>query len=351
MANASLLHSVRGIPLSWVRRQCAGAVSQGVSHELLLERSLISLRHGDDRDQISPAQYLLLWMNIGISIEDAAQGLITDRFPLGHGALALRLMLGCTTLEGAFHAVRKFYSMSSGAVRLDLHTNHDYASISVRCEGRTETAAEIMEDTGLTFLFMCANVFLGRPMPIINVVTRDPAHFNLSGWHWAMKAPVRCGPVASIRFSKTLLASRPNHQICLNAYWACFRPWLQFIEEDEAAPVPASEFKLNGLAKKSGMSYATLRRRLERVQGGFRPHRERLLASAGIALLRESEASVDSVAAELGYADARSFRRFIKSATGKTPYEIRHGEPTPWDNDSSANIHQRIREITTRLEA
>jgi AraC-like DNA-binding protein len=351
MAGTLPLRAVAGVPASWIRRQCAGAVSEGVSQELLFERSLIKLPHGDEADQISPAQYLLLWMNTGISIEDAAQGLGTTRFPLGHSALALRLMLGCATLEGAIHAVKKFYSMSSGAVRLELHASHDYAALSVRCEGRIETAAEVMEDTGLTFLFMCINVFLGRPMPIINVITRDPTHFNLGGRHWAMKAPVRHGPVAAIRFSKAILASRPTHQRCHNAYWDCFRPWLQFIEEDEAAVVPASEFRLNDLAKKSGVSYATLRRRLERVHGGFRPHRERALANAGIALLRDSEASVDSVAAELGYADARSFRRFLKGATGKTPIEIRRGEAAPWDTaGSSAEIHRRIRETTARLE-
>jgi AraC-like DNA-binding protein len=351
MPGASPLDAARGIPASWIRRQCAGAVSEGVSQELLFERSLIKLRHGDDADQISPAQYLLLWMNTGMSIKDAAQGLGTTRFPLGHSALALRLMLGCASLEGAMQAVRKFYSMSSGAVRLELHTSHDYAALSVRCEGRIKTAAEVMEDTGLSFLFMCINVFLGRPMPVIDVITRDPTHFNLGGWHWAMKAPVRHGPIAAIRFSKALLASRPTRNGCHSAYWDCFRPWLQFVEEDETAIVPASEFRLNGLAKKSGVSYATLRRRPERAHGGFRPHRERTLANAGIALLRDSEASVDSVAAELGYADARSFRRFLKGATGKTPIEIRRGESAPWDTGGlSADIHRRIRETTALLE-
>jgi len=39
--------------------------------------------------------------------------------------------------------------------------------------------------------------------------------------------------------------------------------------------------------------------------------------------LRSSSRSTEAIAAELGYADSRSFRRFMKSATGKTPEALR----------------------------
>jgi len=46
-------------------------------------------------------------------------------------------------------------------------------------------------------------------------------------------------------------------------------------------------------------------------------------AKESLTLLRGSLRSVEAVAIELGYADARSFRRFIKGATGMTPEDLR----------------------------
>jgi len=90
------------------------------------------------------------------------------------------------------------------------------------------------------------------------------------------------------------------------------------------ARVPKLEdLRVDVLAAKAFVSPSTLRRRLTRIHGGFRLVRERLLVDASLTLLRGSLRSVEAVAIELGYADARSFRRFIKGATGMTPEDLR----------------------------
>ena len=342
---------VEGVPLSWLVRLCAGAEAQGVSRDQLFGQSLIDLHYGDDRDRISPAQHLLLCMNTAMAIDDAAHGFGSQRLQCSYSALSLRVMLGCSTLEAALYAVTKLYSLESSIVRVETGATGDVATLRFRADAKTESGSLILEDIALSWLFVCCGHFIGRPLPLIDVQTRDPAHMNLGARHWAAKAPVRHGAVTALHFPKAVLASRRIGQADGEAHWACLRPWLQFVESDAPAPALAqatvSALRLDRLARQEGLSPQALRRRL----GGFRQIRRQALADAGVALLRADGASVEAVAADLGYADARSFRRFLKGATGKTPSEIRATAAGPVSiAGSSPAVHRQIRHIASLLD-
>ena len=105
------------------------------------------------------------------------------------------------------------------------------------------------------------------------------------------------------------------------------------------------ELSVSSLAREAGVSPSTLRRRMQRDHGGFREARRQALIRSGLALLRNDRLSVDAVAVQLGYSDARSFRRFLKTATGRTPEEIRAGlEIASWATPNQL-VHQRIDEL------
>jgi len=340
-----------GIPLSWLARLCAGAEAQGVSREQLFAHSLIELQHGDDRDRISPAQHLLLCMNTALAIDDAAHGFGFSRLHCGYSALSLRVMLGCSTLDSALQAVARLYRLESSIVRIELASTDDAAILKVQAEAKTASGSFILEDIVVSWLFVCCSHFIGRPLPVIDVMTRDRAHMNVGHRHWAAKAPVRVGAASALRFSTAALALRRMGQAGGDAHWACLRPWLRFVEGDADAPSLAqatvSALRLDRLARQAGLSPQALRRRL----GGFRQIRRQALAEAGVALLRSGDASVEAVAADLGYADARSFRRFLKGATGKTPNEIRSADIMP-DSSGGPNpaVYGRIRHIASLLD-
>jgi transcriptional regulator GlxA family with amidase domain len=94
-----------------------------------------------------------------------------------------------------------------------------------------------------------------------------------------------------------------------------------------------------------------MRRRFEQVEGGFRGARQRALVDAAVARLRESTACVESIALELGYAAARSLRRFLKNSTGKTPQEIRDSVDEPGVSAVSEEaIYHRIEEVSALME-
>jgi AraC-like DNA-binding protein len=336
-----------GIPLSWVERQTLGAVAEGMSRDALYADTLIERRFGDDRDQVTPAQLTLLYMNICTAIEDEAHGLGGSRIKLGQAELAVRAMLGCSTLEMAISAMLRLYRLMSSAVRLELRTEGDEAVLAVSCdEGSTRALPCFLEDCYLSFTFMCLSHFAGRPLPLNMLETRDAMHVNLWGRHWATRSPVRLASVSALRMPLSVLRLPRGTEGGERTYPDLLLSWVDFVERDLTpsglAGVDAGLITVGEFARDAGVSSATMRRRMNREHGGFRQARKVALVSAGLKLLRSDQESVDAIAARLGYSDARSFRRFIKNATGRTPEELRAGQDIDALYMPNAAVKQRI---------
>jgi len=332
-----------GMPLDWVSRHVNGVVRQGLTFEQMMAASLIDLRHADNRDLVGPAQYLLLCMNTALGISDAAHGLARSRIDPAYTALGLRVALGCATLEDAILAVARLYRTASSAVQIELKTSQDVAILNVRADSADDADAILLEDTYLGWIFMHCMYFLGAAMPVIEVSTRDPLHFSLGHGHFAVGAPVRYASVTGMRFSRALLGRRAANRAGSNPHWECFRLWLDFIEHGDRWRTDSccDRLRLKDIADRAGVSTSTMRRRLLN-DGGFRHARERALVTAAIRKLRSTDDSVESIAADLGYSDGRSLRRFLKAATGTTPQQIRAAGLSADRNDG---------EVRARLQA
>lgn len=334
----------RGIPVNWIIQHCQGAVRQGLEAERLLQDAQIDpgyldAPHADA--EIDPAQYMLFTMNTAFHVQDALHGLGHDRIRIGNAAIGIRVMLGCATLEGALRAFEQFYGQATHSARVRLETEGDWARIGVISDSPLDRGDQIVEDMALAWVFMCASRFLGRALPVAEVQVRNGQHFNLGGRHWAIRAPVRANATAGLRFPKGLLAARRGGIASDEALWPCFRGWLRFVGIDE---LRGQAFDLDAdtatprsapADRPSGSSWPS-------IQPARRAERQRLLADRGMCLLRDSGQSVDTVAAELGYSDARSFRRFMKSATGLTPQQIRQCTGTGTDPQEIASRIQRL---------
>lgn len=333
------------MPLDWINRHVRGAERQGLAFDHVIATSMIDLRHGDNRDIIGPAQYLLLCLNTALGLDDAAHGLAHSRIDPRYTALGLRLALGCATLEDAILGVAKLYRAAAGAVQIELKTTHDAAILSVGADSGGADAV-MLEEIYLSWIFMHCLYYLGQAMPVISVTTRDPLHFNLGRDHFAVGAPVHFGSVTSMRFARSLLGRRTTSRAGANPHWECFRLWLDFIEHRDTgdAGVDASRRPhLKAMAAHAGVSTSTMRRRLLASDGGFRHARERTLVAAAVRKLRGSDDSVEAIASDLGYADARSLRRFLKAATGETPQQLRTSTSALPGNDGA--VRERLKLI------
>ena len=319
-----------GIPLGWVRRHALGAARQGLAVEDLLRKSTIVVRHDDDRDRVSPAQYLLLCMHTMLGVDDAAHGLARSSLGTLYPAMGLRMALGCPTLGDAFATLSRLYVLASNAIRLNLATDRDDAVLSVHVEGRTDQETAQLEEIYLGWTYMSCHYLLGRPLPVSTVSVRDPAHFNLGRRHWAMNGLVARDRATAFRFPRRLLGEGLTSRSGPIALWECQRLWLASLRgtgDDQSRRYldDGAFVRFGDLAAASGASPNTLRRRMRADGGSFRQARQRALVEAATDWLRSSDQRIEEIAIELGYSDERSFRRFVKNATGRTPQQIRSG--------------------------
>ena len=318
-----------GVPFGSIERQLAGAVRRGASFDQLLADSMIEVRHGDNRDVISPMHHCLLCMNTVISAGDATHALtrrtMSELFP----DIGLRVFLGCSSLEGALRALSRLYASALSSVQIQLTTEPDAAVLSIQVDADEESEAVILEEIWLVWIFMHILRFLGRAPSVSAVTLRDPFHFNLASRHWGIGAPVTYGEVTAFRFPRRLLGEAPASPAGENVQWECHKLWLEFLRHTPPAAA-VGDFVAGGgfvrfsdIARDAGVSPNTLRRQVQSPVGGFRQTRQTALVAAALGRLRDSGDSVESIAADLGYSDGRSLRRFLKTATGLTPQQVR----------------------------
>lgn len=328
MTKKSLMSLVR-IPISAMQPHIDGAVRQGIPLETLMARSFIDLRRGDGQDLISPAQRLLLCINTVLTVEDATHGLarhgVRSKFP----AIGLMMALGCATLEGAIQVLSRLYASESDAVRIQVKTANEWAVLSVHMETKDDRDLAYLEENFLVWLFIQCLRFLGRPLPVTTVSVRDPNHFNLGRPHWGLRGTVSSGSITGMRFPRQLLAEPPASRYGDDVMWESHRLWLDHLDGKLDLPAPSSFVsggrfvKFADLVRASGKSPNTLRRRLQARDHGFQDARRRALVQEASFRLTETDDKVETIAADLSYKDAKSFRRFLKNATGLTPQQIR----------------------------
>ena len=99
-------------------------------------------------------------------------------------------------------------------------------------------------------------------------------------------------------------------------------PYTQFLDallRSSGLPLP----DLGAAAAMLHMSERTLNRRLQKEGTSFRQIRGDILGSWARQHLRETDHSVEAIAAVLGYQDAANFRRAFRNAEGCSPSEFR----------------------------
>jgi AraC-like DNA-binding protein len=73
------------------------------------------------------------------------------------------------------------------------------------------------------------------------------------------------------------------------------------------------------------------------------------LKDPSIRRLRTTDDGVKAIAAELGYSDARSLRRFLKAATGTTPQQLRAESISAHSDDGA--VRSRLQVIGVMMGA
>lgn len=184
----------------------------------------------------------------------------------------------------------------------------------------------------LIFLHAMFGLGVGRDLDalLLRVRTRRPERTEADGLLGVWRAPVRCGAAVFaldyVAEAARLPILRDGLQAVDDVYDAVARFSAQREEGgaeadflERAVGAIASGVRTQpAVARRLGVSVATLRRRLDASGAGFRELRVRALDQSARALL-DAGREVEQVAELLGFADGRSFSRAFKSWNGVTP--------------------------------
>lgn len=339
------------VPISWATRQAAGAVANGISIERLFERAMISPRFGDNRDRISTLQLTLFQAVLVQETDDSTHMMLRHRNEPQTGPIGFRILFGSSNLEDGLKALAHFYEMASRSIRFQLTTEGAHAFFAVRIEEDTPSSS-LQEDIQLVYFYLGLSCFLQSPFPVSWVATRDPEHFNLGSTHYAMGCPVRYRDKAGIAFPRALLEQRPPQATIGEYFWRPMQSALIMMEPKASREILLNEInnhnlQVGSIAARLNIAPSTYRRRMTESGPGFRQYRERTLLDATMLLLKNESWCIEAIAAELGYSDARSLRRFVKRTTGRTPSELRKdlGTEIP-----PAKLYDRLKETLISLQ-
>lgn len=328
----------------------------GLDRDALLSRSLVD----PDATYITSDQHTLLMLNSIDMTGDEAHALGAGRLNHGFASLGLRTMLSTSTLGAALEVLARYFATCSSVIRMRIDHSGEFAQVSLRAEGRDGARCEVLEEIWFNALYTFLCWFVGKRLPVMAATVARLDHRAVHRVHWAAKAPLSRGEVSSLLLPRACLQWRRQVEDVDEPVWEALRFWM---DDDAAAGSGAtglrtvfSRFESPARAKAEdafegrGLGERQMSRRIKAQYGAnFRDLRGDALAAAATRLLQTSSLPIDEVGAQLGYAEERSFRRFMRNRTGQTPAQIRRtGTLAPQTPDEA--VRSRIHALTRKME-
>ena len=344
------------IPLPSSVGSAGGIVLGGIDLNTLLQRSLIE----EGATHATANQHILLMLNSIDMTGDEAHALGVSRLNQGFASLGLRTMLSTQALGPALKVLARYFITCSSTIRMQVDHQGESARISLRAEGPNHERSEVLEDIWFNALYTFICWFVGRRVPVLaaTVARVDQAHSHRV--HWATKAPLTRGEVSSLLVPLICLQWARQVSDVEEPVWEALRFWM----DEDAKPLEGRtglRTLFNGLdapaRTRVGEAFAgrpvgerQLSRRIKREYGAsFRDLRGDALAEVARTLLLTSGEPIEAIGAQLGYAEERSFRRFLRGRTGLTPAQIRNGAMlAPRSSDEA--VRSRIHALTRKME-
>jgi AraC-like DNA-binding protein len=290
---------------------------------------------------VSLADYFRILERLAIATHDETWGLSTRRLLPGATGLVLSNLSGCATLYEAMQAVANAYNLLHGGVYNRVELREDCLAYII---DDSEFPYALRTDTGhVCFTMECVLIFLHGMLTLISngtlhgllrtVHTKRAPHGAPCGCLSFWSAPIRWkSRQFALYYDLSAMSLRIAHDGPPPSSPMIYRSVIELIEHEQSF-VPrkrrvyervldafdAGLYDQAAVAKRLGLSVATLRRRLQDAgQPGFRVLRERALNQAAQSLLAQRHHPRD-VADELGFGDLRSFARAFKRWNGATP--------------------------------
>lgn len=321
---------------------------QGISPGMILEGTGVSPRAlADSARRLTLEQELELYTRIAHHNTDPLLGIrVGRRLSLSSYGILGYAVMGAMTVGEALALVTEFSPLISWASQHTL-TDENYRGIACRCLTLFPTAADARAaaleiESTIASLQSIFNELVGEPVCFAGI---EVSHLNPAVGGDEFRELFRC-PVAdgshrnALFFPLTLLSKAlpyPQPEYSSLFRDMCRQSMASLVEErglveairDLILARDGSVPTLEQVAAHFSLSARTLRRHLGLIGTSYRALVEEVRYADACRYLSSTGLTVDAIAGQLGYADARSFRTAFRRWSGTTPaaYRLRFRSP------------------------
>jgi hypothetical protein len=326
------------LPFVWAGKTAAVAAARGVPIvDWLLEEN-VGGSEGVITGQtaLSVAEYALMCAGIINLVDDETHAVARTRMPRGTHSTGLRIMASARTLRTAIEALGRFYTQIGQGEKISLVTAGSTAQVQVATDISESTLCATVQEMIAVSLHCQFSFILDHLLPLSAFVTPGD-HPHINRVHPYLGCTVVRGKVTSLVFPTSCLDLEPVAKLGDTPVTDAVLHWLKRLDarttgfvRHSKKPVTAAVYER---LQERDISYAEcavdlrlpgdeLRRALSAEGSGYRSLRHgALLERLRPHLIAGS--SLDDVASVLGFSDARSLRRSVRSASGLSVTELR----------------------------
>lgn len=325
------------VPLHHPRVLVELVVSLGANRDAVLEGTGVTVEMLERSEaRISYGQFNTLERNAIRLANDPGLGLRWGRaIHLSQSGLVGVATLGAATVDAAFQLAQLYYQQVSPGWDLDLRIEEGRGHLAFRETIDRGSLRPFATEAMLAGFYSLAQQVLGRPLDIVEMrlAYPRPPHHELYGQYLADTPLVWDQPVTEGLFDPAILRE-PVATAPVGSALSLGRT-----EGEGAAPADgivarvrkvllahgARRMRLEQVARELRTSARSLRRALSQAGTSYQDLAEALLRARAEEWVRTGSEKVEHIALELGFTDARSFRRAFKRWTGHNPNEFRRG--------------------------
>lgn len=294
-----------------------------------------------DHARVPAAAFAALWMAVAREIDDEFFGLDSRRMKVGSFALLSHAVLHARDLGQALRGMLRGFGVLLDDLSASLRVEGERASVVVANRMADAAGRRFAEETFLVMVHGLMCWLAGKRIALSGVEFAGPRPPHADEYVLMFSQHLRFdAPATALHFDAGMLKApivqtaqtvkpflRDAPQTVFLKYkntqgWAArVRRQLRASLDGGAWPV------LEQVAAALHVAPTTLRRRLEAEGTSFQEIKDRLRRDAAIHQLCTSARSVPDIAAQLGFADASSFRRAFRHWTGVQPSRYRRDAP------------------------
>lgn len=340
------------------RPDASGRIINGLNLDKLLDASRV------DRTApiLSAAEHTLMMLNSIDMTGDEGHALGIEPIRKGYASVGIRSMLSRPTLGDALVVLSRYFAATSSVFTLDVARAGATARISLHARAKDPHSGSVLEEIWFNALYAFSCWFVGRRIPVRKASLTGVNQTELGPARLAQAGSMLVGATTSIEISVECLDWKRVISTVQEPVWEAMSSWL----EEQSRPgqcggigwlrstLDMTEAPAKTTAREAAgndpVSSRQLARRLQRRHGvGFRQLRIEALVGMAEELLLASPEPIEAIAARLGYAEERSFRRFMRKHTGLTPSQMRKGAPRS-SSGPDREVMDRIHALTRKID-